>query len=106
MHDQGMSLRAPLLLASFFSLSPLALFLNHFLALPSQKAPQRIQITLKLCVSALKRMNMHTVVQATPSNDLSSELFVFKVLEDMMSRGMYGLAEDVVSYVGVGRKVT
>ena len=33
-----------------------------------------------------------------------SELFVFKVLEDMMSRGMYGLAEDVVSYVGGGAK--
>ncbi len=31
-------------------------------------------------------------------------MFVFKVLEDMMSRGMYGLAEDVVSYVGVGKK--
>ena len=61
---------------------------------------------MKLCVSALKRKNMHTVVQATPSNDLSSELFVFKVLEDMMSRGMCGLAEDLVSYVGVGNKTT
>ena len=59
---------------------------------------------MKLCVNALKRKNMHTVVQATPSNDLSSEMFVFKVLENMMSRGMYGLAEDVVSYVGVGKK--
>ena len=47
---------------------------------------------------------MHTVVQATPSNDLSSEMFVFKVLEDMMSRGMYGLAELVVEYVGTGKK--
>ena len=59
---------------------------------------------MKLCISALKKKNIHIVVQATPSNDLSSELFVFKVLEDMMSRGMYGLAEDVVSYVGVGKK--
>jgi hypothetical protein len=57
---------------------------------------------LKLCVSALKKQEMHIVVQATSSNELSSEMFVFKVLEDMMSRGMYGLAEDVVSCVGVG----
>ena len=63
----------------------------------------RNQITLKLCVSALKRQGQHTVVQATPSNDLSSEMFVFKVLEDMMSRGMYGLAELVVAYAG-GRR--
>ena len=60
------------------------------------------QLTLKLCISDLKRRKVYElVVQDTPTNELTRPMFVFKVLEEMMSRGMYGLAEDVVK--GVGR---
>ncbi len=30
-------------------------------------------------------------------------MFVYKVLDEMMSRQMYGLAEEVVSCVGIGK---
>ena len=43
------------------------------------------------------------VVNAVPLNELSKEMFVYKVLDEMMSRQMYGLAEQVVSCVGIGK---
>ena len=61
----------------------------------------RNQIAVKLCVSALQRIGMYDVVNATPTNDLSKAMFAFKVLEEMKSRQMHGLADLVVSYVGV-----
>ena len=60
------------------------------------------QETVKLCVSRLKREGMYEVVNAVSMNDLSKEMFVFNVLEEMMSRQMYGLAEKVVAFVGTG----
>ena len=45
---------------------------------------------------------MYEVVNAVPLNELSKEMFVYKVLDEMMSRQMYGLAEQVVSCVGIG----
>ena len=45
---------------------------------------------------------MYEVVNAVPMNNLSKEMFVFNVLEEMMSRQMYGLAEKVVAFVGTG----
>ncbi len=63
---------------------------------------KRNQIALKMCVSALKRQGMYAVVNSVGVNELSRPLFVFKVLEEMMSRQMYGLAETIVSYVGTG----
>ena len=60
------------------------------------------QETVKLCVSRLKREGMYEVVNAVPMNNLSKEMFVFNVLEEMMSRQMYGLAEMVVAFVGTG----
>ena len=45
---------------------------------------------------------MYEVVNAVPLNELSKETFVYKVLDEMMSRQMYGLAEQVVSCVGIG----
>ncbi len=45
---------------------------------------------------------MYEVVNAVSMNDLSKEMFVFNVLEEMMSRQMYGLAEMVVAFVGTG----
>jgi hypothetical protein len=44
---------------------------------------------------------MVATVQATPINELSQELFVFMVVEEMMSLKMYALAECVVSFVGL-----
>jgi hypothetical protein len=55
-----------------------------------------------LCVSELKKQGMYDVVNAVPLNELSREMFVYKVLDEMMSRQMYGLAEQVVSCVGTG----
>ena len=60
------------------------------------------QETVKLCVSRLKREGVYEVVNAVSMNHLSREMFVFNVLEEMMSRQMYGLAEKVVAYVGTG----
>ena len=60
------------------------------------------QETVKLCVSRLKREGMYEDVNAVSMNDLSKEMFVFNVLEEMMSRQMYGLAEKVVAFVGTG----
>ena len=63
---------------------------------------KRNQVALKLCVSELKKQGMYEVVNAVPLNELSREMFVYKVLDEMMSRQMYGLAEQVVSCVGIG----
>ena len=63
---------------------------------------KRNQVALKLCVSELKKQGMYEVVNAVPLNELSKEMFVYKVLDEMMSRQMYGLAEQVVSCVGIG----
>jgi hypothetical protein len=63
--------------------------------------PRRNQIAVKLCIDRLQKEGMVATVQATPINELSQELFVFMVVEDMMSRKMYGLAECVVSFVGL-----
>ena len=45
---------------------------------------------------------MYDVVNAVSMNDLSKEMFVFNVLEELMSRQMYGLAETIVACVGTG----
>ena len=63
---------------------------------------ERNQIAVKLCISRLKREGMYDVVNAVPLNELSREMFVYKVLDEMMSRQMYGLAEQVVAFVGTG----
>ena len=59
------------------------------------------QIAVKLCVGALQRQGMYDVVNAVPTNELSKAMFAFKVLEEMKSRQMHGLADLVVSYVGI-----
>ena len=64
---------------------------------------KRNQVAVKLCVSELKKQGMYEVVNAVPLNELKKEMFVYKVLDEMMSRKMYGLAEQVVSCVGIGK---
>lgn len=65
------------------------------------------RIAVKLCVNALKKQSAPRDsaggAHGTPTNELRKELFVFFVLEEMISRGMYGLAELVVAYAG-GRR--
>ncbi len=67
---------------------------------------KRNQINVKLCISQLKREGVYDVVNEVHVNELSQALFAFKVVEEMMSRKMYGLGEAVVSYVGTGGKET
>jgi len=62
--------------------------------------PLRNQITVKLCISTLKAQRAHEALKDTPTNELTKEQFVFKVLEEMRSRCMYGLADGLVEYVG------
>ena len=47
------------------------------------------QQTVKLSVSRLKREGMYEVLNAVLMHDLSKEMFVFDVLEEMTSRQMY-----------------
>jgi ankyrin repeat protein len=67
---------------------------------------KRNQLTVKLCLSEMKRQGMYDTVNEVHVNELSPALFVFKVVEEMVSRNMFGLAEQVVACVGVGRKQT
>ena len=62
---------------------------------------RRNQVAVMLCVSKLKGQGMYEVVNVVPLNELSKEMFVYKVLDEMISRQMYGLAEQVVSCVGI-----
>ena len=63
----------------------------------------RNQQAVKMCASRLKRQGTYEALQKMTLNELSKEMFVYIVLDEMMSRGMYGLAEQVVSCVGIGK---
>ena len=65
---------------------------------------QELQIQLKLSISHKKKYHDWTslINNGGEINALDTELFIFKVLEEMISREMYGLAETIVSYVGAG----
>jgi ankyrin repeat protein len=65
------------------------------------------QLAAKLCLERMRREGMHAVVEATPTNDLSRPMFVFKVLDMMMNCMMHPLGEGIMEYVGtnVGLKV-
>lgn len=62
-----------------------------------------IQNAVKLCVKTLKKEGAYAEVSATPTNELTETMFAFKVLDMMTSCGMEPLAEDLVSYIGVGK---
>jgi hypothetical protein len=63
-----------------------------------------IQNAVKLSVKTLKREGAYAnIIEDTPTNDLSKSMFAFKVIEMMTSCGMEPLADELVSYVGVGK---
>ena len=63
-----------------------------------------IQNAVKLSVKTLKKEGAYAnIIEDTPTNDLSKPMFAFKVIEMMTSCGMEPLADELVSYVGVGK---
>ena len=63
---------------------------------------RRNQVMAKLCLDKLRKQGYYDVVRRTANNDLPKHLFVFKVVEMMKSCCMYGLADTLIEYVGVG----
>jgi len=62
-----------------------------------------LQVAVKLSVKQLKKDGAYGAIEATSANDLSESMFAFKVIEMMTSCGMEPLADELVSYVGVGK---
>ena len=63
-----------------------------------------LQVAVKLSVKTLKREGAYAnIIETTSTNDLSKQMFAFKVIEMMSSCGMEPLADELVSYVGVGK---
>jgi hypothetical protein len=58
------------------------------------------QLTLKLCMSRLKKEGLTATVEAAVINDLSPAHFVFKVLDLFLNTMRHELAEYIVSCVG------
>jgi hypothetical protein len=70
------------------------------------QSAEALQVAVKLCVKQLKKEGTYTDVVSTQTNDLSKTMFAFKVIEMMTSCGMEPLADELVSYVGVGKSST
>ena len=58
------------------------------------------QVAVKLCVSELKKQGTYEAIRETPNNELTKPQFAFKVIEMMKSCCMYGLADNLIEYVG------
>ena len=57
---------------------------------------------MKLCIALAEEAGgAYEVVQAAHERAVSRPMFAFKVLDDMRSRQMDGLAEQLAAYVGV-----
>ena len=66
-----------------------------------------LQDAVKLCVKSLKKDGAYDEKIADVSaNDLTETMFAFKVVEMMTCCGMEPLANELVSYVGVGKSAT
>lgn len=71
------------------------------------QSAEPLQTAVKLSVKALKKQGAYAYhITDTPTNELSKAMFAFKVIEMMTSCGMEPLADEVVSYVGVGKSDT
>ena len=55
---------------------------------------------MKLCISELKKQGMYEAIKDTPNNELTKPQFAFKVIAMMKSCCMYGLADNLIEYVG------
>ena len=53
-------------------------------------------------MARLKNQGMTAIVAATPLNEQTPGQFVFELLDMMVNSEMKALAEDIISYVGVG----
>jgi hypothetical protein len=71
------------------------------------QSAEPLQTAVKLSVKALKKEGAYAdQIADTPTNELSKTMFAFKVMEMMTSCGMEPLADELVSYVGVGKSST
>ena len=71
------------------------------------QSAESLQVAVKLCVKSLKKEGAYAdQISDTPTNELSKTMFAFKVMEMMTSCGMEPLADELVSYVGVGKSNT
>ena len=66
-----------------------------------------VQDAVKLCVKQMKRDGVYyDKIADVPANDLDETLFAFKVIEMMTSCAMEPMADELVSYVGIGKCAT
>lgn len=71
------------------------------------QSAEPLQVAVKLSVKTLKKEGAYAdQIADTPTNELSQTMFAFKVMEMMTSCGMEPLADELVSYVGVGKSAT
>ena len=68
------------------------------------RSAKSVQDTVKLCVRQMKRDGVYyDKIADVPVNDLDETMFAFKVIEMMTSCAMEPLADDLISYIGVGK---
>ena len=68
------------------------------------RSAKPLQDTVKLCVKQMKRDGVYyDKIADVPANDLDETMFAFKVIEMMTSCAMEPLADELVSYIGVGK---
>ena len=71
------------------------------------RSAKPLQDTVKLCVKQMKRDGVYyDKIADVPANDLNETMFAFKVIEMMTSCAMEPLADELVSYIGVGKGAT
>ena len=63
-----------------------------------------LQVTTKLCISAMKQAGATDRILSTPLNDLSPAEFAYRVIEEMMSSAWEPQAEYIVSLIGTGSR--
>ena len=59
-------------------------------------------LTVKCCLVRMKKEGMTAIVAATPLNEQTPGQFVYELLDMMINSEMKSMAEDIISYVGVG----
>lgn len=68
------------------------------------RSAKPIQDTVKLCIKQMKRDGVYyDKIADVSANDLTETMFAFKVIEMMTSCAMEPLADELVSYIGVGK---
>lgn len=65
----------------------------------------RNQDAVKCCLARNKKKGMSAVVAAIPHNEQTPAQFVYELLDMMVNCEMKAMAEDIVSYVGIGSSI-